>query len=144
MDKKKMRVLFTGSSSFTGYYFLKEINKQKIKTFAIFSRNISSYKKNYQKEILKSELKYIKPRLNIKFGSPKYLKLIQNEKIDTICFHHFIVGNLDKEYKFRVNLKKNFKKFRRGNLLFIFKRQNNYSVYFFCLSENICKEFLYK
>ena len=101
-----MRVLFTGSSSFTGYYFLKEINKQKIKTFAIFSRNISSYKKNYQKEILKSELKYIKPRLNIKFGSPKYLKLIQNEKIDTICFHHFIVGNLDKEYKFRVNLKK--------------------------------------
>ena len=33
-----MSILFTGSSSFTGYHFLKEINKNKIKTFAIFSK----------------------------------------------------------------------------------------------------------
>ncbi len=101
-----MRVLFTGSSSFTGYHFLEEINKHKIKTFAIFSRKRFLYKKNYQKKIINSKMKYIKPKLNTTFGSNNYLKLIQNEKINTICFHHFIVGNLDEKYKFNENLKK--------------------------------------
>lgn len=101
-----MRVLFTGSSSFTGYHFLDQINKKKIKTFAIFSKQRSYYKKNYQKKILSSKLKFVKPKLNTKFGSNKFLKIIKEEKIDTICFHHFIVGNLDQKYKFNQNLKK--------------------------------------
>ena len=101
-----MKILFTGSSSFTGYHFLDQINKKKIKTFAIFSKKSFSYKKSYQKRILSSKLKFVKPKSNIKFGSSKFLKIIKEEKIDTICFHHFIVGNLDQKYKFKQNLKK--------------------------------------
>ena len=101
-----MRVLFTGSSSFTGYHFLDQINKEKIKTFAIFSKQRSFYKKSYQKRILSSKFKFVKPKINTKFGSNNFLKIIKKEKINTICFHHFIVGNLDHKYKFNQNLKK--------------------------------------
>mgnify|MGYP000864598050 CR=1 FL=1 len=100
-----MKILFTGSSSFTGYHFLKEINKNKIKTYAVFSKKINNYKDAYQKEILDSKLKYVKPISNLKFGSKKYIKIIKEKKIDTICFHHFIVGNLNDRYNFNKNLK---------------------------------------
>jgi len=33
-----MKILFTGSSSFTGYYFLNELNKNKIECHAIFTK----------------------------------------------------------------------------------------------------------
>lgn len=101
-----MRLLFTGSSSFTGYHFLEEINKKKIKTFAIFTKQRSCYKKSYQKNILSLKLKFINPILNTKFGSNKFLKIIKEKKINTLCFHHFIVGNLNRNYQFYQNLKK--------------------------------------
>ena len=101
-----MKVLFTGSSSFTGYYFLKEINKNKIKTFAVFSREKKEYKKIFQKEILNSKMRYIVPCKKVNFGSKKYIDIIKKENINVICFHHFIVGNLNNKYDFNKNLKK--------------------------------------
>lgn len=101
-----MKILFTGSSSFTGYYFLKELNKNKIESFAIFSKKKKTYKKNYQRDILNNKMKYIKPISNVSFGSKKYTNIIKTKKINILCFHHFIVGNLNNKYNFNSNLKK--------------------------------------
>ena len=100
-----MTVLFSGSSSFTGYHFLKEMNKKKIKTIAIFSKKKSFYRDTKSKEIIDSKLKFIEPCVNTLFGSKKYIKKIKEYKIDTICFHHFNVGNLNYKHNFQRNLK---------------------------------------
>ena len=99
-----MKILFTGSSSFTGYYFLNELNKNKIECHAIFTKKKKYYKYEYQKKILNHKLTHVNPKTDIKFGSKKYVNIIKNKKINTLCFHHFIVGNLDFNYNLNKNL----------------------------------------
>lgn len=99
-----MKVLFTGSSSFTGYHFLKELNKNKIECHAIFTKKKNFYRLDNQKKILNFEFTHINPYVDIKFGSKKFINIIKEKKINTLCFHHFLVGNLNTKYNLNQNL----------------------------------------
>lgn len=99
-----MKVLFTGGSSFTGYHFLKELNKNKIECHAIFTKKKIFYRLDHQKKILNFEFSHINPYFDIKFGSKKFINLIKEKKINTLCFHHFLVGDLNKKYNLNQNL----------------------------------------
>lgn len=101
-----MKIIFCGSSSFSGYHFLTELNKKKIECHAIFTKKKKFYRFENQKKILNFKFNYINPHVNIKFGSKNFIDIIKTKKINTLCFHHFVVGNLNTKYNLNQNLNK--------------------------------------
>ena len=99
-----MNVLFTGSSSFTGYHFLKQFEKKKIECHAIYTKKKKFYRLEHQKKILNFEFSHVHPYVDIKFGSKEFININNVKKINTLCFHHFLVGNLNTKYNLKQNL----------------------------------------
>ncbi len=99
-----MKIIFSGSSSFTGYHFLRELEKKKIECHAIFTKKKNFYRLEHQKKILSLKFSYINPHFDIKFGSKKFINIIKDKQINILCFHHFVVGNLNTKYNLNQNL----------------------------------------
>ena len=99
-----MKILFSGSSSFTGYHFLRKFEKKKFEYHAIFTKKKKYYRLAHQKKILNSKLSYANLHFDIKFGSKEFINIIKNKKINILCFHHFVVGNLNLKYNLNRNL----------------------------------------
>jgi hypothetical protein len=110
-------ILFTGSTCFTGYYFVKKLS-EKSKLILTLSKKRSWYLNNYLKRIYIKEFeknKNISIFYNCKFGNYNFLNTVQNSKIDIICLHHYDVGNLNT----KVSIKKKIKEILH-NIDFIF------------------------
>lgn len=88
-----MKILFTGASSFTGYWFVKELISSGHDVTVVFRGNPKDYASIRAKRIQETE-KYAKARYNISFGDDAFLDLIKGEsKWDLFCHHAADVTN---------------------------------------------------
>jgi nucleoside-diphosphate-sugar epimerase len=81
-----MRILFTGASSFSGFWFVKELALRGHEVVAILRKNPSEYEGVRRSRIaLLQEICLL--RSPISYGSEEFLKLIQEERFDLFCHH---------------------------------------------------------
>lgn len=90
-----MKLLFTGSSSFTGFHILNELAKNdNLDIHAIVSKKITQYDglKRLRLNLLNEKIKIHE---NIQFGDDAFLDLLKlnNEKFDILCCHGAYVEN---------------------------------------------------
>lgn len=84
------RVLFTGLSSFTGYWFTQKLAEKGYKVVGCLSQNKSDYNSD-QNERLNLLNSKIRIEQNISFGSENFLQLISDFQPNIFCFHHALV-----------------------------------------------------
>lgn len=105
-----MKILFLGSSSFTGFHFVNNLSKKKNnKIVCLFTKKKNDYQSiRYRRISALSKKKNIKLIYKIKFGDSKFIKLVK-KKFDVICLHHAETKNYndDKKFKFKKSINKN-------------------------------------
>lgn len=88
-----MRVLFTGASSFTGFWFVRELARAGHEVVAIFRGRTDSYAGVRARRVNKLS-PVCRPVFECGFGSPEFLKLIEAEDHwDLLCHHAAEVKN---------------------------------------------------
>lgn len=106
-----MKILFTGGSSFTGYWFIKELVKSGHEVFATFTKSLNEY--DGVRKLRVDELKeIITPIANTKFGDDNFLDLIKEEKFDFLCHHMAMISGFsyrDMDYNIPEALEENTK-----------------------------------
>jgi UDP-glucose 4-epimerase len=87
-----MRVLFTGSSSFTGMNFINKLIDLNYEVTAVFTKIHKSYN-----QLQKSRIENISKLANfvygVNFGDEQFIELLNEKQYDIACFHHAEVAN---------------------------------------------------
>lgn len=121
------RVLFTGLSSFTGYWFTEKLAEKGYEVVGCLSKNISDYNSD-QIERLNQGSSNIRIEQNVSFGSKSFLKLISDFKPEIFCFHHALVtGYKDPSFNVENAISNNL---------------NNYQEVIKRLTESGCKQII--
>ena len=82
-----MKILFTGASSFTGMWFIKELAEAGHQITATFLRNPEEYE-GLRRERVDQVLQWCQPVYDCPFGSDTFLKVIEKEPHwDLLCHH---------------------------------------------------------
>lgn len=81
-----MNILFTGASSFTGMWFVKELASQGHTITTIFPRNEGDYTGIRQTRMLTAKA-HSNPVFSCRFGSDEFLSLIKTGPWDLLCHH---------------------------------------------------------
>lgn len=88
-----MRILFTGASSFSGYWFVKELVAAGHQVTAIFRSSLKSYAGSRMQRIDRL-LKSCEPIFDCSFGDARFLDMINSESSwDLLCHHAADVTN---------------------------------------------------
>jgi nucleoside-diphosphate-sugar epimerase len=83
-----MRILLTGASSMTGYWFarrLAEAGHQVLATFTL--ANAQAYGDSLRARRVKLALERVEPVFNCRFGDDAFLDTITRQQIDVLCHH---------------------------------------------------------
>ncbi len=81
-----MKILFTGASSFTGMWFIKELASQGHEITCIFPRAKEAYQ-GIRKNRLDAVLPRCEPLFSCTFGSDPFLELVESKPWDILCHH---------------------------------------------------------
>lgn len=88
-----MKILFTGASSFTGYWFVKALAKAGHEVITTFRRPLSIYQ-GIRRERIESLIPLCRPAFESSFGHENFFKLIREEgPFDLLCHHAADVTN---------------------------------------------------
>ena len=87
-----MRILFTGASSFTGMWFVRELANAGHEVTAAFLRPLDSYHE-MRLERVQEVISYCHAIFNCPFGSDPFLKLVKERSWDMLCHHASDVTN---------------------------------------------------
>lgn len=88
-----MRILFTGASSFTGMWFVKELAASGHQVTAAFPRKLEDYD-GLRRERVEQALQWCQPVYSCSFGNDIFLQTIQeNPCWDLLCHHAADVSN---------------------------------------------------
>ena len=91
-----MQILFTGGSSFTGYWFIKELIEDGHDVHAVFTKESANEYSGVRSQRVNKLKKICKTSFGIKFGDPAFIRLINDhEKWDLFCHHASYI----KDYK---------------------------------------------
>ncbi len=83
-----MKILITGGSSFTGYWFIKELAAAGHEVFATFTKSSADQYDDLRARRIKESIKHCTPVWSCAFGDEAFLKLIKREKgWDLLCHH---------------------------------------------------------
>ena len=82
-----MKILFTGSSSFTGYWFVIHLLNNGHSVAATFTKKDLNDYNGTRKIRVQNLLNKITPVFETRFGDEKFLDLINEENFDLICHH---------------------------------------------------------
>ncbi len=87
-----MKILFTGASSFTGFWFVKTLVAAGHGIVCPITRDLESYTglRRQRLDLLKPVCQFVP---NAPFGSESFLKLARSEKFDQLCHHGADVTN---------------------------------------------------
>lgn len=89
-----MRILFTGASSFTGYWFVRELACAGHQVVATFRRPPDEYEDQPRRTRRSRILEYCRPAVGGSFGDERFMKLITAEgPWDLLCHHAADVTN---------------------------------------------------
>ena len=120
-------MLFTGLSSFTGYWFTEKLAEKGHKVVGCLSKNMSDYNSD-QKERLNQANSNIRIEQNVSFGSESFLQLVSDFKPEVFSFHHaFVTGYKDPSFNVDNAISNNL---------------NNYEEVIKRLAESGCKQII--
>jgi UDP-glucose 4-epimerase len=88
-----MKILFTGASSFTGYWFIRELTRAGHDVVAVFRHKPNEYKELRKRRV--DELLHLShPVFECQFGEEKFIDLLKGEsRWDLFCHHAAEVTN---------------------------------------------------
>lgn len=87
-----MQILFTGGSSFTGYWFIKALYEAGHQVTAIFRKELEEYT-GTRGERVRELSSFCTPLTGVSFGSEKMLELLRCGSWDLLCHHAADVTN---------------------------------------------------
>lgn len=87
-----MRILLTGASSFTGYWFAKTLAQAGHNVVAPFRATADSYS-NERGRRVRALLSLVEPRWQTSFGDERFLSSIDGEQFDLFCHHAAEMAN---------------------------------------------------
>jgi nucleoside-diphosphate-sugar epimerase len=96
-----MKILFTGGSSFTGYWFAKQLVSAGHEVFVVFRRQPKEYPDDLRRERVEMLSDICRPILGASFGDDQFLQLIRESSWDLLCHHAADVTNY-KSHDFNV------------------------------------------
>jgi UDP-glucose 4-epimerase len=82
-----MKILFTGASSFTGYWFAKQLASAGHQVAAVFRRHPRDYPDDLRRYRALALADVCRPVCGISFGDDQFLKLIKESNWDLLCHH---------------------------------------------------------
>jgi nucleoside-diphosphate-sugar epimerase len=88
-----MKILFTGGSSFTGYWFIKELASAGHEIVAIFRQPLDAYPDDLRRKRIAALVPICHPIFSARFGDDSFLELIKESKWDLLCHHGAEVKN---------------------------------------------------
>lgn len=87
-----MKILFTGGSSFTGYWFVRELAAAGHDVTATFRQPASQYT-DVRRQRVDALLKCCQPIFGASFGTSEFVELLKTERFDVLCHHAADVTN---------------------------------------------------
>lgn len=88
-----MKILFTGASSFTGFWFINELALNKHAVFATFQSPLSEYS-GLRRARIDQLINLCQPYFNTSFGTDVFFKLLEeSDRWDIFCHHGACVTN---------------------------------------------------
>ncbi len=104
-----MKILFTGASSFTGFWFVNELIKSGHQVYTTYTKSDANEYEGIRKERIEKLSKLSEQIFSCEFGSSKFCELINSENNwDVLCHHAADVTNYKSlEFDFVNALKKN-------------------------------------
>src|SRR6516164_1764614 len=91
-----MRILFTGGSSFTGFWFIKELASAGHDIVAVFRRGLDEYTDDLRRRRIDALSSICRPVFRASFGDDQFLNLIKEVGPDLLCCHGAEVTNYNK------------------------------------------------
>src|SRR3954471_5852975 len=89
-----MKVLFTGASSFTGFWFARQLLKQGHDVISVFRRDRAGYVEAPRRERVELLAPLCRSIWGVSFGEPAFLDVIAAERDwDLLCHHAADVAN---------------------------------------------------
>jgi len=88
-----MRILFTGGSSFTGHWFIKELAAAGHQVIATFRRQLEEYVDEPRRQRVGALAKVCRSVFGVSFGDQGFLRLIKEGHFDVLCHHGADVTN---------------------------------------------------
>jgi UDP-glucose 4-epimerase len=82
-----MKILFTGGSSFTGSWFVRELHRAGHEVTAIFRRKPEEYPDELRRRRASELTRHCRPIYGCSFGDDTFLKLIDEGGWDALCHH---------------------------------------------------------
>jgi UDP-glucose 4-epimerase len=82
-----MKIIFTGGSSFTGYWFVKELALAGHDVVVLFRRQFQAYPDHLRRERATALKDICRPIFGVSFGDEQFLQLIKEGKWDLLCHH---------------------------------------------------------
>jgi UDP-glucose 4-epimerase len=82
-----MKILFTGGSSFTGYWFAKQLALAGHQVSVVFRRQPSEYSDDPRRQRALALADVCRPICGVSFGDDQFLKLIKESNWDLLCHH---------------------------------------------------------
>lgn len=82
-----MKILFTGGSSFTGYWFIKELASAGHEVVAIFRRRPDEYPDDLRRKRVRALTDVCRAVFGTSFGDDRFLQLIRVGNWDLLCNH---------------------------------------------------------
>lgn len=88
-----MRVLFTGGSSFTGYWFIRELRAKGCDVVATFRQKPGEYGDPGRRQRVELAAALCHPEYGVAFGDERFLSLVRGGGWDLLCHHAADVTN---------------------------------------------------
>src|ERR1700683_3922942 len=87
MASSVMKILFTGASSFTGYWFAKELAAAGHDVLAVMRRRPTEYLDELRRTRVNAISKLCRPLFGVSFGDDRFLEVIRDGQWDLLCHH---------------------------------------------------------
>jgi UDP-glucose 4-epimerase len=91
-----MKILFTGGSSFTGFWFIKELASAGHDVVAVFRRDRDEYADDLRRRRIEVLENICHPVYRTSFGDDRFLGLMKEVGFDLLCCHGAEVTNYNK------------------------------------------------
>jgi UDP-glucose 4-epimerase len=82
-----MKIIFTGGSSFTGYWFIKELASAGHEISALFRRQPGDYPGELRRQRVARLTDICTPIFGVSFGDDRFLQIIKDSNWDLLCHH---------------------------------------------------------
>jgi len=82
-----MKILFTGGSSFTGAWFVRELARAGHDVVAIFQRSPDAYTDDLRRKRVMLVLEHARGVFDCSFGDEKFIELLRSENWGLLCHH---------------------------------------------------------